>query len=343
MQFHFRSLTRLGHTLALLITMLALMGACGPAVARPGSLVLPTAVIALATAPLPPTALPPVAFIPTVTAVPSPTPGQPWRFVILGDTRTQGLDPPEVTSQIVVQAAAAHPAMVLAVGDLINALNTPDEVRQQWQNWRAVVAPLVAVDHGSPWLLPTPGNHDVQSGSWAAALFTEAFPELPTNGPAGLERRTYLVDYRGVRFISLDSERLEAMHLLDEAQLTWLETQLRNNPNHAKTIVFSHDPAYPIGPHIGSSLDVYPQVRDRFWALLRQYGVTAYIAGHEHLYNHQVIDGVHQIIAGTSGSFVYAGSGGEFYHYVVGEVSSTSLTFTVYDQAGQQRDRFTIP
>jgi hypothetical protein len=269
--------------------------------------------------------------------------GDAWRFVVLGDTRTEGLKPPNVTYQIIERAAQAQPAIVLAMGDLINALDTREQVRQQWQFWRAAVAPLGASpEHGAPWLLPTPGNHDVQGHSWATELFAEAFPELPANGPPGLDRRTYAVDYRGVRFISLDSERFDAMHLLDDAQLGWLEERLRDNPNRF-TIVFSHDPAFPLGPHVGSSLDAYPQARDRFWQLLRDYKASAYFAGHEHLYNHQVLDGVHQIVAGTSGSFVYGGFGGEFYHYVVGEVGPDALTLVVYDQDGQERDRFVLP
>ncbi len=277
--------------------------------------------------------------MPAPSATPAP---QPWRFVVLGDTRTSGLKPPDVTYQIVERAAQAQPAIVLAVGDLINALDSQDQVREQWRNWREAVAPLVASEQRpDPWLLVTPGNHDVQGNRWATDLLVEAFPELPANGPAGFERRAYAVDYRGVRFISIDSESYGGAHRLGDQQLGWLEAQLRDNPNRY-TIVFSHDPAYPVGPHVGSSLDAYPQDRDRLWQLLRDYRVSAYIAGHEHLYNHQRIDGVDQIVAGTSGSAIYGGYGGEFYHYLVGEVGADGITITVYDRQGEERDRFTL-
>jgi 3',5'-cyclic AMP phosphodiesterase CpdA len=257
--------------------------------------------------------------------------------VVLGDTRTAGLRPPDVTYQIVERAKSAQPEIVLTVGDMINALDDQASVREQWRLWREAVAPL-----GARHLLVTPGNHDVQGNAWATDLLVEAFPELPANGPAGFERRAYAFDYRGVRFISLDSERFGALHTLGDEQLNWLEAQLRDNPN-PYTIVFSHDPAYPVGPHVGSSLDAYPQDRDRLWQLLRDYQATAYIAGHEHLYNHQQIDGVHQVIAGASGSFIYGGYGGEFYHYLVGEVGAEGLTIVVYDLEGAERDRFALP
>lgn len=326
----------------LALLSLLMLVACGAApVAQVPA--LPTAAVRLPTATSAPSATPTTLPTATPTSLPTPTPQpQPWRFVVLGDTRTAGLRPPDITYQIVEQAARAGPELVLTVGDMINALGTPDQVRQQWQEWRAAVAPLGAqAAPGAPWLLVTPGNHDVQGHAWATDLLTEAFPELPANGPPGFERRTYALDYRGVRFISIDSEDFDTPHLIEDAQLDWLEAQLRDNPNH-HTIVFSHDPAYPVGPHIGSSLDAYPQARDRLWRLLGEHRVSAYIAGHEHLYNHLASEGVHQIIAGTSGSFIYGGYGGEFYHYLVGEVGPGGLSFIVYDQQGIERDRFTL-
>jgi 3',5'-cyclic-AMP phosphodiesterase len=327
--------------LSIATLLLLFLAACGPGplVIRSNTPVAsnwpgPTAAPALPTAPIRPTAPPAPTSTPAPTATPIP---QPWRFVVLGDTRTEGLRPPDTTYQIVERARLAQPEIVLTVGDMINALDDQASVREQWRYWREAVAPL-----GARHLLVTPGNHDVQGNAWATDLLVEAFPELPSNGPNGFERRAYAFDYRGVRFISLDSERINALHALGDEQLNWLEGQLRDNPNRY-TIVFSHDPAYPVGPHIGSSLDAYPQDRDRLWQLLRDYKVTAYIAGHEHLYNHQQIDGVHQVIAGTSGSFIYTGYGGEFYHYLVGEVGVAGITIVAYDLEGAERDRFALP
>jgi 3',5'-cyclic-AMP phosphodiesterase len=320
--------------------LLAACGSASPAGSPVGAATpaLPTAAIRRSS----PAALP--AFSPTPRPSPIPEPSatatpapQPWRFVVLGDTRTSGLKPPDTTDAIVARAAQAQPEVVLAGGDMINALDTQNEVREQWRLWRAAVVPL-----GAKHVLMTPGNHDVQGNAWATDLLVEAFPELPANGPPGFERRAYALDYRGVRFISIDSETFNDSHHLGAAQLDWLEQQLRDNPNHY-TIVFSHDPAYPIGPHIGSSLDAYPQDRDRLWQLLHDYKATAYIAAHEHLYNRREIDGVVQITAGTSGSFIYTGYGGEFYHYLVGEVGADGLTIVAYDLEGAERDRVTLP
>lgn len=298
----------------------------------------------LAPATAPPTAAPAPA-APTQTAslplVVSPTPEAPWRFAVLGDTRTDGLDPPDITGQLVQLAAARQPDVTLANGDLIKALETEGEVREQWVRWKAAVAPLGAAAQARPWLLPTPGNHDVEDNAFATTLMAEAFPELPENGPPGLLRLTYSSDYRGVRFISLHSEMFGDPHHFGAEQIAWLEGQLANNPNR-HTFVFSHDPAFPVGPHIGSALDVYPQERDQFWALLKQYRVSAYLCGHEHLYNRQTIDGVLQLVVGASGSYPYGGFGGDFYHYLMAEVRGDGVEMVVYDSSDQERDRFTL-
>src|SRR5262245_12797427 len=182
---------------ALLVLLLAACGP-GPLVIRRGPPAVSDGSEPSATAAPAPTAT----ARPTATPTPAPTPiptttpiPQPWRFVVLGDTRTEGLKPPDVTNRIVEQARAAQPEVALAVGDMINALDDQASVREQWRLWREVVAPL-----GARHLLVTPGNHDVQGNAWATDLLVEAFPELPTNGPAGFERRAYAFDYRGVRF-----------------------------------------------------------------------------------------------------------------------------------------------
>ncbi len=326
-----------------LITLFALgwLIGCGdppPETARASQ--QPSAILALVSTSTPSISTPEPTATPT-SVPPSPTPKPPWHFVVLGDTRTAGLDPPEIMGQIVELARTQQPVVTLTVGDLINAMDDQASVREQWQRWRAAMAPL-GTQATTPWMLVTPGNHDVQGHSWATTLMAEAFPELPDNGPEGLKPLTYRVDYQDVRFISIQTELFDDSHRLGNIQLAWLEDQLRNNPNRY-TIVFGHDPAFPVGPHVGSALDVYPAERDAFWALLKQYQVTAYICGHEHLYNRQNIDGVLQLIVGTSGSFPYPGFGGDFYHYLAAEVTPNGISMAVYDNHGQERDRFVVP
>jgi hypothetical protein len=79
--------------------------------------------------------------------------------------------------------------------------------------------------------------------------------------------------------------------------------------------------------------------------LLVDHDVDAYFAGHEHLYNHVVVDGVHQVIAGTVGAPIYAGYGGDFYHYALVTVDGLDVSVSIIDDTGTVRDSFgyTVP
>ena len=50
--------------------------------------------------------------------------------------------------------------------------------------------------------------------------------------------------------------------------------------------------------HDGDSLDQYPANRDRFWTLLEDTGVTAYVCGHTHNYSAKKFGLVWQVDSG---------------------------------------------
>lgn len=88
-------------------------------------------------------------------------------------------------------------------------------------------------------------------------------------------------------------------HLYD-----WLVTDLAQNRGD-RLFVFGHEPAFPQPDadngrlrHRGDSLDRFPQHRDRFWNLLREEELVAYICGHTHNTSVVAIDGVWQMDVG---------------------------------------------
>jgi hypothetical protein len=273
---------------------------------------------------------------PTATPAPTPTPTfTPLTFGVLGDIRTAGPKPPQVAYQILDRIKTDDPKVILLVGDIINAGTTAPVVRDQWNNVNLAIAELTPGI-----ILPTVGNHETNGLPSVLPYFTEAFPALPANGPAKYKGMTYSYDNGSVHFISLTSEHPGQFHYIGD-QLDWLEQDLRAN-KQPYTFVFSHDPAYPVGPHAGSSLDAYPKDRDKFWQLLQTYKVTAYICGHEHLYNRSQQGGLTQLVIGTSGSAIYGGYGGEFYHYGVFDVAEDGVAVKIYDSLGKVRDDFRL-
>lgn len=273
---------------------------------------------------------------PTATPAPSPTPAfKPSVFGVLGDIRTAGPKPPQVAYQIIDRLKADNPQAVILVGDIINAGTTAPVVRDQWNNINLAIAALAPGV-----ILPTVGNHETNGIAGVLPYFNEAFPTLPANGPTKYKGLTYSYDNGSVHFVSLTSEHPTQFHYLGD-QLDWLESDLKAN-RQPYTFVFSHDPAFPVGPHTGSSLDAYPKDRDRLWKIMQTYKVTAFICGHEHLYNRSQQGGLTQLVIGTSGSAIYGGYGGEFYHYGVFQVAQEGVAVKVYDSLGKVRDTFTL-
>ena len=91
---------------------------------------------------------------------------------------------------------------------------------------------------------------------------------------------------------------------MGDALYSWLVDDL-NATDKRHIFVFGHEPAYPQPDadngrlrHLGDSLDGHPANRDRFWNLLKDKGVVAYMCGHTHGYSAVAIDGVWQLDVG---------------------------------------------
>lgn len=90
--------------------------------------------------------------------------------------------------------------------------------------------------------------------------------------PRGLEETTYYLDYQGVRFISLDSNRDR------EAQVPWLRKVLANNPNRWTVMTFHHPIFSPASDRDNRSL------REAWKPVLDEFKVDLVLSGHDHTY-----------------------------------------------------------
>jgi len=179
-----------------------------------------------------------------------------------------------------------------------------------------------------PWF-PLPGNHDFGHDE---IEFFENFdydingdkePNIINWGPEPCPRTTYSFDYQNTHFVALNVYcNEEAPWGIDgsisDTIYDWLAEDLEKTQKQ-HIFVFGHEPAYPRPDsdtgeirHLGDSLDQYPQARDRFWGLLKDHGVLAYLHGHTHGYHAEKIDGIWQINAGQSMGVRAAPSPGTF-------------------------------
>jgi tartrate-resistant acid phosphatase type 5 len=131
---------------------------------------------------------------------------------------------------------------------------------------------------------PSPGNHDWNSDNLAPYL--EYFM-LPGN------ERYYDVRLEALHLFIIDSDSREPDGVsADSIQARWLQTALTASDAHWKIIVMHHSP-YSSGQH-GS-------VKWMRWPFA-EWGATAVIAGHDHVYERMMIDGFPYFINGLGGS-----------------------------------------
>jgi len=134
-------------------------------------------------------------------------------------------------------------------------------------------------------------------------------PNIINSGPPDCEETTFSFDYGRAHFVILnvycDTESdTRTDGAIVDALYYWLEADL-DATDREHIFVFGHEPAFPqrdvdnyILRHDGDSLDQYPITRDRFWSLLGDMGVTAYITSHTHAFSAVNIDGVWQLDSG---------------------------------------------
>lgn len=169
-----------------------------------------------------------------------------------------------------------------------------------------------------PWY-PVVGNHELPGYGWEnyagenmeilRAYDYDAQRTVVRWGPGGCLRTTYSFDYRNAHFVALnlycdvDGDTKMPANISDHLY-EWLARDLAETDKDF-IFVFGHEPAYAQPDldtgrerYIGEGLALYPANRGRFWELLREHQVTAYINGHTHNYSAVQVAGLWQVDVG---------------------------------------------
>lgn len=171
-------------------------------------------------------------------------------------------------------AKAPDARLMLHAGDLTDRKGPEDEL---WRQWFAAGSWLF----GSVAQVPVTGNHEYIETAGQLPKLRSAWSAhfaLPDNGPQSLQKSVYRFDYQGVRYIILDS--MIAIHSEEAAglQAAWLESQLKNNPNHW-TIVSYHHPLFS-----GAYARWNNMLTTHWQPLFERYGVDLVLQGDDHIY-----------------------------------------------------------
>lgn len=270
--------------------------------------------------------------------------GEKMGFIYLGDVQA-GIRTlwPRVIREAYTRMPDAR--LIMYAGDIVNRGNDDEEWGDLFYGGAFI--------HSTIPSMPSPGNHEyARTGEALSALWKPQF-NLPLNGPEGLEETAYYADVQGVRFISINSYRVEESDTDLEKQREWVRSLLKDNPNKW-TIVTYHHPFYSIRPTRDNK-----RMRDTFKPLFDQYKVDLVLQGHDHAYarGRQKIEGPTK---GRDNGTVYvlSVSGSKMSSMFEGKWADVSATYTqlyqliridgdrlwyeAYTAAGKLHDSFTL-
>lgn len=279
---------------------------------------------------------------PSPTPSPSPTPEPEFSFVVTSDmshySDKEYFNYPNFFAALLGYVKQFGPGdFMVSTGDVIPAEGTSWTVHQ-----------VLGEDY--PWF-PLPGNHDFGTAdikflqNYAFDFDGPGKPALVRWGPEPCSRTTYSFDYMNAHFVALNVYcNAEAPWGIDgsisDTLYDWLLVDLEATDKE-HIFIFGHEPAFPQSDqktgqarHLDDSLNQYPEARDRFWALLGEFNVLAYIHGHTHTYSAVQIDGVWQLDAGQAMGVRAAPSPGTFFVIKIKGNSAVLETYRGEDGPG---------
>jgi hypothetical protein len=221
---------------------------------------------------------------------------EPFRFAVLGDTRTRH----DIHQKIVNRIIDESPLFVVNTGDLVSNGNNMND----WEHFFRINNELM---RHTPYYTVL-GNHEHDSDNYYN------FFSMP-----GTEAY-YFFTVGDALFIGMDMEgpHYSAPEYMSEAsadafwsnvsieyfekEKRWLENLLTLNAEAGYIFVFFHPTFYSIK----SSRVEEAELRRAFWGdIFERHGVNAVINGHDHYYHHAIHGGTHYIVSAGGGAPLY--------------------------------------
>jgi len=242
-----------------------------------------------------------------------PASPEAFDFVVTGDTHSnrQLVYQTDLFKGMIREWNILKPAFAIEVGDLVLG-GSANNVPPQWDLFQKTIAEC-RVPYFS-----APGNHDI-SDALSERLWLERM------GPT-----YYAFTYGNTRFIMLDTEEVDALDVISEAQFAWLKQELETTKAR-NILVFMHQPYFASYDDPGKLDEVWQKRWKRMADLFHGHPVRAVFAGHQHGYqDFGLRDGVHYVICAGGASFGQGGqSVGRFNHYLLVRVRAEEVTWAV--------------
>lgn len=280
--------------------------------------------------------------IDTIPALLPRTPGH--QFVLYGDA-CSGVpgalhEATFASVNAVIRRLSPQPEFILFPGDeIIGLTSDPDALLAQWRHW---------LDHEMAWLdrektplWHTTGNHTTYD-AFSEDVFREVL-NLPRNGPPGQEGLSYWVR-RGDLLMVFVHTLWTGLGGEGHVETDWLEQVLREHDDARHKLVLGHHPVHPVNGFSGAyQREIGPEHAGRFWDILVEADVLAYLCSHILAFDVQVHRGVLQICTAGAGTAHRMPEGIEYLHCVQAALDDQGLRYQVLDTQGRARERLTWP
>jgi hypothetical protein len=269
--------------------------------------------------------------------------GNGHQFVIYGDS-CSGV--PDVLHELtfaqmnsVIQRLEIPPEFICYPGDEIIGLTADvDELRCQWTHW---------FDHEMAWLdreaIPlyhTTGNHTTYN-SMSEAIYRDVMAHLPQNGPHDQKGLSY--------FVRRDDLLMVFVHTLwsglggeGNVETDWLDQTLTAHGDAAHKLVFGHHPVWTVNGFLADyQRNIVASNGHKFWELLVQHDVLAYVCSHILAFDVQIHHGVLQICTAGAGAAHRMPDGVEYLHALQVALDEDGMCYQALDADGKVREWLT--
>lgn len=241
----------------------------------------------------------------------------------------------------VVARLSPSPEFILYPGDeIIGLTGSEADLRAQWRHWWDVEMALPR-ERAIP-IYNCTGNHTTYN-ALSESVYRDALAHLPQNGPASQRGLSYFVRRDDLLLVFVNTLCAD-LGGEGHVETAWLEQVLTKHGDARWRFVIGHHPVFPVNGYYGDyQRTVGSEYRDRFWGLLLEHGVFAYICSHILAFDVQVHDGILQITTAGAGTAHRMPEDIEYLHCVQAAIDGEGLRYQVLDDAGRQRERLTWP
>lgn len=279
-------------------------------------------------------------------AIPALVPrGDGHQFVLYADSCSGVPGAPHAATHArvnaVVQSLDPAPEFVVYPGDEIIGLTTSETaLRAQWAYW--LDTEMAWLDRSTTPLYNTTGNHTTYD-AMSARVFGDVLQHLPQNGPAGQKGLSYFVRRGELLMVFVDTLCAE-LGGEGRVETDWLAATLRDHEDARWKLVAGHHPVFAVNGFAGPyARQIGPDYADRFWSLLVENGVLAYLCSHILAFDVQVQEGVLQVTTAGAGTAHRMPEGIEYLHCVQAAIDAAGLRYQVLDDDGVIRECLSWP